>query len=972
MKISYDLLGAQSEAYYNRGIGRYTKALALEIKRLLQKQGESVKFLAHANFKEVVPELKRELAVERLQLIHAGENLGEYGSYKRVIGGKLALDAYNATDSDVIIFSSLFEGFSGKGVLPESFSELNAFSVAVLYDLIPYIFPDQYLRDAAVKSWYDSCLKRVKSCDLLLAISESTRQDAIRYLGIEPEKIVNIGAAVSDLFCERKCDREALKKQFNIKDNYVLYTGGMDWRKNIDGLIRGWSYVSKEIRRNHQLVLVCNISQSEKQRLLMVARQFALTAEDIIFTGYVSDDDLVSLYNEASLFVFPSLYEGFGLPVIEAMRCGTPVIGANNSSIKEIIRKKEALFDADSPSNMAEVIEKSLQDDELRKELKKSARESVAEYTWANSAQKTLTAIREKYRQKYVGVPKKCKKIAWISPVSPAQSGIAAYSDELLPHIATDYEIDIYTDVLPKENMWTDCKIGVFSWRELPANVNKYDLMVYHFGNSEYHTYMHYLFLRYPGLVVLHDFYLGGMLSWYAAREKDHHSLVMDEIYYSHGWRGVHDLMSNDVGYVAWEWPMNKRILDNAYGLIFHSKFSLELCKQFYGEKYAEKLSTAVVPMIVLRKRDIEQNKGKDKAVLRGKYGFDADDFIIASFGYIGPTKQTELIVKAMRQAEKESAGRSIKLVLAGNLSPGEYSDELHKLIKELKYPQNVVITGYLDDKKYLEYMRLADVAVQLRTKSRGETSAVIPECMMMELPVILNGYASFDDYPGEVVYKMPEQVTAANVAEAIMKMYVDDELRKGQAARANAYIREQHNEKHIATLYAEQIEKAMSVVNKNCKDSFIDEIGSVLTDSSSLRQDCMEVAQCYEANHRRYNRQNVYFLNTEDISIADYENNNSNPLIDLVAIEWDEKQKSFKLKDNAVHITLTENDIVLSDSYCIPTTAMDNIVEHLAGWYCVIGHKTEKMPVEVEKYLSGQINYRLLDSFLESVSGGA
>ena len=125
-----------------------------------------------------------------------------------------------------------------------------------------------------------------------------------------------------------------------------MYTGGIDYRKNIDNLIRAYGELNKDVIKNTQLVIVCSIRDYDRDILLKIATESGIDKDRIIFTGFVSDDDLVKLYNLCDIFVFPSMYEGLGMPIIEAMKCGAPVIGANNSSIAEIIGLQEALFDA--------------------------------------------------------------------------------------------------------------------------------------------------------------------------------------------------------------------------------------------------------------------------------------------------------------------------------------------------------------------------------------------------------------------------------------------------------------------------------------------------------------------------------------------------------------------------------------------------------------------------------------------------
>lgn len=116
-----------------------------------------------------------------------------------------------------------------------------------------------------------------------------------------------------------------------------MYTGGIDHRKNIEGLIKAWSELPMQLRRTHQLAVVCHANENDKLRLYDLAASFGLKDCDLVLTGFVPDEDLLLLYNACELFVFPSWHEGFGLPALEAMQCGKPVLAANRASLPEVV-----------------------------------------------------------------------------------------------------------------------------------------------------------------------------------------------------------------------------------------------------------------------------------------------------------------------------------------------------------------------------------------------------------------------------------------------------------------------------------------------------------------------------------------------------------------------------------------------------------------------------------------------------------
>ena len=210
----------------------------------------------------------------------------------------------------------------------------------ILYDLIPYIHRKPYLENPFFEAWYLEKIEHLRRANCILSISESSRQESIRYLAIDERSVVNISTAADAQFSPHTIPasrRQELNERYGLKRPLVMYTGGIDHRKNIEGLIRAYGRLPEDIRRQHQLCIVCSVLGHERQRLINLAKQYGLKTHDLIITGFVPDEDLVDLYNICKVFVFPSLHEGFGLPALEAMSCGAPVISSNTSSLPEVI-----------------------------------------------------------------------------------------------------------------------------------------------------------------------------------------------------------------------------------------------------------------------------------------------------------------------------------------------------------------------------------------------------------------------------------------------------------------------------------------------------------------------------------------------------------------------------------------------------------------------------------------------------------
>ncbi|WP_305464055.1 glycosyltransferase family 4 protein [Photobacterium leiognathi] len=262
---------------------------------------------------------------------------------------ELVRETYIASlQPDIVFITSLFEGFIDDAVTSVKRIDYGVPTAVVLYDLIPLINASPYLDNPSVKRWYEDKIEHLKKADLLLSISESSRQEALKYLMSSPDDVINISTAADSQFKKIKLlpnERSIVLNRYNIHKDFLMYTGGIDHRKNIEGLIRSYALLDKEVRAKHQLAIVCSINDDQRNNLRTIAKSVGLCDGDVLFTGYIPEDDLISLYNLCKAFIFPSWHEGFGLPALEAMHCGAPVIASNSSSLPEVLGCDAALFD---------------------------------------------------------------------------------------------------------------------------------------------------------------------------------------------------------------------------------------------------------------------------------------------------------------------------------------------------------------------------------------------------------------------------------------------------------------------------------------------------------------------------------------------------------------------------------------------------------------------------------------------------
>ena len=579
MRIVVDMQGVQSTGSRNRGIGRYSMALALA---MVRNRGKHEIILAlNGLFPDTIGPIrdafKGILPPENIRVWHSAGPISfdNPNNEWRRKAAELVREAFlSSIKPDIVHVSSIFEGFMDNAAT--SVRRLSRYTptAITLYDLIPYIHPKPYLENPTVKAWYLKKLEYFRHADLWLSISESSRFEGIKYLDLDPERILNISTDADSFFQPTRIPPEVEKttrQKYGLLKPFVMYTGGIDHRKNIERLIRAFAKLSSNLRKLHQLAIVCSIQPESRRSLEGLVSQQGLRKEDVIFTGYIPEDDLLSLYNLCKLFVFPSFHEGFGIPVLEAMRCGAPVIGSNTSSIPEVIGLKKALFDPYSDDDMREAIEFALSDAEFRSELIRHGKDQALNFSWDKSAQRAIDAMERIVTENENVITggktfKKRPKMAYVSPLPPERSGIANYSAELLPELSRFYEIEVVVaqDVVSDHWVTDNCKIKSIQW--FIDNSDRYERVLYHFGNSTFHQHMFSLLTTIPGVVVLHDFFLSGI-----AAHMDMHGFApgfwAQELYHSHGYAALYERFhTKDPTNVIWKYPCSLSVIQNSLG----------------------------------------------------------------------------------------------------------------------------------------------------------------------------------------------------------------------------------------------------------------------------------------------------------------------------------------------------------------------------------------------------------------------
>ena len=368
MNIAFD---ARPLTLYKTGIGKYTESLTRHLGKL------DVNLYLYSNRDVMISKEKN------LEIARARDLIGKYNSS---LWFQLSLPFYLNKQSGNKI--DLFHGTMA--MLPLA---VRMPTVVTIYDLVLEKFPETMYW----KNWLSlKTLMRVsaRKASKIIAISENTKKDIMDCYGIGAEKIRVIHLGVGRQFSPQPDPNEAdVLSRYNLSSGYILSVGALEPRKNIPRLVNAYKQVASSGEPAPKLVIVGGQGwrNGDLDRLV---RESELV-DQVVLTGYVPDEDLPTLYRQATAFVYPSLYEGFGLPPLEAMACGTPVITSNVSSLPEVVGDAAILIDPYNVTEIAQAIASVLKDEGLRDNLRTSGLVRSRLFNWDKTARETLKLYQE-------------------------------------------------------------------------------------------------------------------------------------------------------------------------------------------------------------------------------------------------------------------------------------------------------------------------------------------------------------------------------------------------------------------------------------------------------------------------------------------------------------------------------------------------------------------------------------------------
>jgi glycosyltransferase involved in cell wall biosynthesis len=767
VSVLLDIQAVQSPAHGERGIARYVLNVAQELER------------GHPGL------------VSRYLL---NPTLPVPGALESVLGtGRVTYaDRVAGAQARVYHIASPIEHVPLERLMPRYTQTDGMRIVVTLYDLIPKLFPDVYLSNPGTLAWYGLRLELLRRADTILAISEATARDAVVELGVPQERVVVVGAGVSAWF-KRPASREQTLQELQaampwLEHGFVLYTGGIEPRKNIDRLLVAYAGMPTALREGHPLVVVCRVEPGELAELRLRLRKLGI-ADRVHFPGFVADADLVKLYQACELFVFPSLYEGFGLPVAEAIACGAPVISSNTSSLPELVRDGNALFDPREETSIRAALERSLSDGALLRRLR--AVELDPRYSWSAVANRTAAVYEELLAQ-----PRRARRrrmrIAFVSPLPPARTGVADVSFRLLAALTRHCDVDAFADQEDAQTPAgvTFAPIQRFETAQLARG--GYDRIVVCMGNSEHHAEALALLRRQRAVVLSHDVRLTGLYAWTAGHRPDLEPRgfqgALHEIYDwrlppSLGARGWLDVEEYDRHGIL----MAREVISLADRYLVHSRYAADLAHLDAANGDHTKIGT--FPFGISAPEEFD-------AYPRGN-----EHPLVATLGIVGPAKQPDRLLAAFAVLGRRET--RAELVFAGPIEDAE-AERLKGVAGGLGVSDRVRFTGELAEEELYGWMTRASVAVQLRAASNGETSATVTHCLAARVPVIVTAIGSAKELPDDCAMKIERDVAPAELADVIEGLLGDHARRASMREAGLRYAREHSFERVAEELYLE------------------------------------------------------------------------------------------------------------------------------------------------------------------------
>ncbi len=606
--------------------------------------------------------------------------------------------------------------------------------IQLVHDIIPYLYHQYYLKDEHAEQNQDYCMryKEFYRTDLYITNSQTTTDDVRVYLGIDSHRVVPIFGAGAD---RSNIQAEPPKNLSRLSNQYILMPSGDDFRKNNVRAVQAYAASAKA--KSLKLVITSNFTNGSKQQLNSLS-------SNLIFTGSVSDKEYLWLQQNAKLVLFPSEYEGLGMPLVEAAEAGVRIACSNIPVFTEISEAAFYMFNPLSVSDITRVIDQALSDNRAVFKNSKLVHYPAikAAFNWQKTAKLFIEAL-----DKASPAGKKVK-IAVFGPAPSTYSAIGKVLQELHGETQRQAAVDYYlepgvTAFAPTRPNLLEYVTNCYSASDFNASrAKQYDEIIYHIGNSEFHINTILNALRIPGTMVVHDTKLNGIFDFmqrngFLTLERRNYETWLDELYGNTDTACLTSLSHNQ-----------RRI-------IVHSRYAEQALNQSKSLN-KDLITQANLPVEVPA---IHRNKNSN---------------IVSFAGIISENKGMNLV-------HKIAAIKDTQVKVFGYGVLGE-NPSLQTL------PGNVEVVTDLTDKAFQDNISQSAILVNYRLNYHGETSLSTLEAMRYGVVAIVRDIGWYAELPDDVVIKVKN---ASDVVSAVKQLLEKPQQLNHIANNARNYIKE-------------------------------------------------------------------------------------------------------------------------------------------------------------------------------------
>jgi glycosyltransferase involved in cell wall biosynthesis len=535
----------------------------------------------------------------------------------------------------------------------------------------------------------------------------------------------------------------------------------------------------------------------------------------VIVTHSVSNEELNALYNSALMVVQPSRYEGFGYPVVEAMRCGTPVITTTTSSLPEIAGDAAVLVDPDDGRGFADAIEELYNDPDRRKRMSKLGLKQAELFSPEQLGRNTL----ETYKEAAAGTPKtEQKHVAVWSSFPPLLCGIADYTSELLQALSELCKVEVFIDgdFLPATHLTQHFVVHHNSAFDRRHEQEPFDSVIYQMGGSYFQEFMFERMQNHPGIVVLHDLLMGAGVT-YMYHQRGRADFFARKIIgrepqtvvhkYEEIFKDADQFPGGPVENLFDRYFLLKWIMDCSLAQIVHMQPAADELMDYYDNANVYAIEMGVVD-------PWSENLSGTSSAVKAQYGIAPSTFLIGIFGSVIPNKQIESCLKALRQLVD---GKPDTLMIIVGHAPDmgfDYLGTLKNLAADLNLRNHVRFMGRLPREDFDNLFLASDVILNLRYPSRKGMSATLIRTLAAGKPVAISDIPEWRFLPEEFCWRVkPGKWEVQSILEFLHKLATNKDHLKEVSQQARIYFETHNTVKLMAAQYLDVIEATANIL---------------------------------------------------------------------------------------------------------------------------------------------------------------